>query len=231
VTGAFLTGRDAGSLVELAGGQRLLPEAAAAFAALAADARAAGFDLQIASAYRSFDRQLAIFNAKALGERAVLDDDDHPIDLRELDVDARIDAILRFSALPGASRHHWGTDLDVFDAAALPPGERVALSVAEVAPGAIFDPLHCWLDARIASGDSHGFYRPYDLDRGGVAPERWHLSYAPLATAFEEAFSAELLRECWCAPCASSLCWRPELEARLQELTDRYVLNVSPAPA
>ena len=35
---------------------------------------------------------------------------------------ARIDAILCWSALPGGSRHHWGTDCDVIDAAALPAG-------------------------------------------------------------------------------------------------------------
>ncbi len=34
----------------------------------------------------------------------------------------RVAAILVWSALPGASRHHWGTDCDVIDAAALPPG-------------------------------------------------------------------------------------------------------------
>ena len=34
----------------------------------------------------------------------------------------RIEAILRWSALPGASRHHWGTDLDLIDAHAIQPG-------------------------------------------------------------------------------------------------------------
>ena len=43
----------------------------------------------------------------------------------------------------------------------------------EVARGGVFDSLHSWLDARMAAGESHGFYRPYARDRGGVAPERW----------------------------------------------------------
>ena len=37
------------------------------------------------------------------------------------------DAILLWSALPGASRHHWGTDFDVFDRAAVPPDYRAAV--------------------------------------------------------------------------------------------------------
>ena len=35
--------------------------------------------------------------------------------------------ILEWSALPGASRHHWGSEFDVFDLAALPEGYRVQL--------------------------------------------------------------------------------------------------------
>ncbi len=34
-----------------------------------------------------------------------------------------------------------------------------------------------------------GFYRPYAVDRGGVHPEPWHLSYAPLAQQALAAFS------------------------------------------
>ncbi len=33
-----------------------------------------------------------------------------------------VDAILWLVGDPGGSRHHWGTDVDVIDAAAMPPG-------------------------------------------------------------------------------------------------------------
>ena len=69
----------------------------------------------------------------------------------------------------------------------MPPGYVLQLSPPEVAVGGIFDPLHRWLDERMAEDRSHGFFRPYAVDRGGVAPERWHLSYAPLATLCESA--------------------------------------------
>jgi LAS superfamily LD-carboxypeptidase LdcB len=225
-----LTGRDSTALEDVGSGLLLAREAAAAFARLAADARGAGFDLRIASAWRSFERQLAIFNGKACGERPVVDDEGRTCDLAALDVEARIHAILRYSALPGGSRHHWGTDIDVFDAACLPEGYRLALSTAEVAPGGLFDPLHCWLDARIDAGESHGFYRPYDRDRGGVAPERWHLSFAPLALRCQDQVDAQVLERCWEQPCAAQLCWRDELLARLPELVERYLRRVAPAP-
>jgi len=40
-------------------------------------------------------------------------------------------AILHWSALPGASRHHWGTEIDVIDRAALADGRKAQLIPAE----------------------------------------------------------------------------------------------------
>ena len=39
-----------------------------------------------------------------------------------------------------------------------------------------------------------GFYRPYASDRGGVQPEPWHLSYAPVARAGAGSVLARLLQ-------------------------------------
>lgn len=217
-----LTGRDDTHLVELAGGHCLQAAAAAAFARLQVAAADAGFQLAIASSYRSYERQRLIWNGKAAGERPVHDDAGNPVAILALPAAERIRAILRFSALPGTSRHHWGTDLDVYDAAAVPATYAPQLSPQEVAPAGPFDPLHCWLDARMAAGKSHGFYRPYGIDRGGVAPERWHLSYAPLAVPCTGRVSATLLQACWdCDPVPLLL--RVELEASLPELLAQYV--------
>lgn len=192
LTAQQLTGRDTSHLTTLACGNQLHALAANAFRALQAEARESGFDLSIASGFRSFERQCAIWNAKATGQRPVHDDNGHFIDLDALSPSARVHAIMRFSALPGTSRHHWGSDLDVFDAAAMPPGYQLALSPAEVAAGGLFDPLHCWLDTLMAKNQSHGFFRPYAVDRGGVAPERWHLSFAPLSRVCESACDSAL---------------------------------------
>ncbi len=219
-----LTGADDSHLVELEGGHRLQRAAAEAFRCLQRDAREAGFGLAIASSFRSFQRQLEIWNGKALGERPVHDDRGERVELAALAPRARLHAILRYSALPGTSRHHWGTDLDVYDAGALAAGESVQLLPSEVAPGGVFDALHNWLDARMAAGASHGFYRPYAADRGGVAPERWHLSFAPLALACGRCLSVGLLRECWSRELArDSLALREEVERALPEILQRYV--------
>ena len=74
-----------------------------------------------------------------------------------------IDAILTWSALPGASRHHWGSDIDVIDAAALGPGARAQLVAEEFAPGGRFERLNGWLDSNMGR---FGFFRPYATVQG-----------------------------------------------------------------
>jgi LAS superfamily LD-carboxypeptidase LdcB len=221
-----LTGRD-DSHIEWRDGVGLQADCWVALEALQARAAQAGFDLQVASGFRSFERQLAIWNRKARGEQTVHDDAGRPVDLAQLDDAGKLAAILRFSALPGTSRHHWGTDLDVFDAAAMPEAYRLQLVPEEVADDGMFGPMHRWLDAQMAAGSAEGFYRPYAEDRGGVAPERWHLSFAPAARSCESQLD--------CGPLAatleaSDLALCDAVLAGLPELVQRYV-EVPPAPA
>lgn len=220
ISDAQLTGLDASHLREVADGHWLHPLAAEAFAALQRDAAGEGFDLAVASSYRSFSRQARIWNGKFNGERPVHDDLGRPVDVLTLTAPDRVAAVLRFSALPGASRHHWGTDLDVFDAAAVPAGRGVHLVPSEVCAGGPFDPLHCWLDERMARDASHGFFRPYGLDRGGVAPERWHLSFATLSRDLERRMSPQLLRRAWEG---KDIACRELLDRDLPRLMARYV--------
>lgn len=153
-----------------------------------------GFQLRIASGYRSFERQLQIWNAKASGQRPVLDRDGLPINIRHLNEEALMYAILSWSALPGASRHHWGTDIDVFDAAAVGPNYQVQLTCAETQDGGVFSAMHRWLDAYLAEPASR-FFRPYPPQSYGIASEPWHLSYAAEAALFQRAQSIEKLAE------------------------------------
>jgi LAS superfamily LD-carboxypeptidase LdcB len=195
------------------------------FLRLRADAAAVGFDLQILSGFRDFQQQRSIWNRKATGLRAVLDSDARPLDITVMTPEELVFAILRWSALPGGSRHHWGTDLDVFDANTVPPGYEIELIPEEVDSGGMFGPLHDWLDERMAAGESHGFFRPYDLDRGGVAPERWHLSHGPVASGFEKAFTPAGLRE---AVETGELELTPTILAHLDTIHARFVINTSP---
>ncbi len=159
-------------------GHRLQADARDAFMAMQAAAAEAGFQLMPASSFRSFERQLTIWNGKFDGSRPLLDADSHPLDTLSLSEPERVRAILHWSALPGTSRHHWGTDLDVYDPTLLPPGKTLQLEPWEYEPGGYFHPLSRWLAANMAR---FGFYLPYHRDLGGVAIEPWHLSYRPLA--------------------------------------------------
>jgi len=163
--------------------------------ALQAEAAKAGFDLRVVSGWRGFARQSQIWDAKLTGERAVFDDAGCAVDMASCSPLQQVCAVLRWSALPGASRHHWGTDIDVVDAAAMPAGYAVQLTEAE--SRGMFAAFHAWLDERIANDQAFGFYRPYDRDRGGVGPEPWHLSYRPLAQQYAGVLTEAALRELW----------------------------------
>lgn len=153
-----------------------------AFGAMRAAAARAGLGLEAASAFRDFARQRDLWNAKYRGERPLLDAAGRPLDSARLDERQKIEAILLWTALPGASRHHWGTDLDVFDRRALPEGQRLRLVREEYAPDGVFGALTAWLDRHMRR---YGFYRPYGTGSTGTAPEPWHLSFAPVARAAE----------------------------------------------
>ena len=168
-----LIGRDDSALVSL--GQAQIHVAVLDdWSALCRDAKAAGFELAIASAHRSYERQLTIWNAKATGQREVLDRQEQAIDISRLDNAEKLQVLLYWSAIPGCSRHHWGTDIDVYDRAAVEPAYQLQLTAAEAS--GVFAPLHEWLDDRIASDRAYQFYRPY-CGQSGVAAEPWHLIY------------------------------------------------------
>lgn len=175
-----LLGLDESHLILVGRGpHRLTAATAAAFNDMQVAATDEGFNLQAASSWRSFERQLAIWNGKWRGERPLLDADNQPLDALQLDDMERLHAILRWSALPGTSRHHWGTDLDIYDPDSLPVGTRLALEPWEYEAGGWFADLGEWLGDHMAD---FGFFLPYakPLDAAqGVAYEPWHISFAP----------------------------------------------------
>jgi len=194
------------------------------FLELRDEAQRAGFELRILSGFRSFEQQLSIWNRKATGQLAVLDSNAKPLDITRLSERELVFAILRWSALPGASRHHWGTDLDVYDQAARPGGYEIELIPEEVDTGGMFAPLHEWLDRRIAAGRASGFFRPYDRDRNGVAPERWHVSHAPVATSHEPHLTTGLLRE---TVRGADMALKDVVLHHLDAIYDRFVMNIN----
>ncbi|CAM3739839.1 M15 family metallopeptidase [Rahnella bruchi] len=214
----MLTGRSDAHLVMLGEGpHRLQKEAIQAFEKMRQAASAAGFDLQPASTFRDFSRQLAIWNGKFRGERPVLDKNSQPVDISELTTAQRCELILRWSALPGASRHHWGSDLDVYDPSLLPADKKLQLEPWEYEEGGYFYPLNQWLSAHMAE---FGFYRPYAEDTGGVAIEPWHLSYRPLAQECEKLLSPQVLISAWTGQEVAAADW---LTGQMAEIFPRFI--------
>jgi len=220
-----LTGRTRDHLRDLSDPRcSLHKEAAVPFLAMRAAAAADGIDLVAFSSFRDFDRQLTIWNEKFCGRRPMQDRAGRVLNAGTLSPAERVAAILWWSALPGASRHHWGTDFDVMDLAALPEGYRIQVVPAEYQAGGPFERLTNWLDRRM---HAFGFYRPYTTDRGGVSPEPWHLSYAPVALRAERALSVTGLKD---VLAASEIEGKVEVLASLDEHFQRYVVDVDRPP-
>ena len=171
-----------------------------------------GIKLALISGYRSYQRQVTIWDEKYRGERDILDQDSHPI--KEFNNDEeKFCAISQWSAIPGASRHHWGTDIDVFDATSLENGYQLKLIPEEFSGNGPCEKLNHWLNQNLSS---YGFIRPYfsstenhmdsttnrDLSRKSttlkpISIEPWHISYLPLAQDYIQYITAEKLINTW----------------------------------
>ena len=116
-----------------------------AFLAMRETAVRAGIDLLPLSSFRDFERQRRIWNAKYRGERPALDRAGRPADLSHLAPEKRVETILLWSALPGASRHHWGSDIDVVDGRVVAGGYEPKLERLEFMRGGKFAALSRWL--------------------------------------------------------------------------------------
>ena len=194
------------------------------FLAMREAAALAGFDLVPVSSFRDFGRQRAIWNAKFRGERVALDRAGKPMDITALGPGARVEAILLWSALPGASRHHWGSDVDVADGKPMAAGYVPKLEVDEYRGGGPFAALSAWLGANMRR---FGFYRPYTRRGRGVQPEPWHLSYAPVAKPALARMSVRLLGR---AIRGADVEGEAEILARLPAIRERYLLDVDAPP-
>jgi LAS superfamily LD-carboxypeptidase LdcB len=225
LNGRQLTGRDRGHLVALEAPQCELHAAAVRpFLALREAAARAGFDLVPVSSFRDFARQRAIWNAKFRGERPALDRNGRPVDMAALDEGARVETILLWSALPGASRHHWGSDIDVAEGGALARGYRPRLELEEYRRGGPFAALSAWLGGNMRR---FGFYRPYTRRGRGVQPEPWHLSYAPVARPALARMSVRLLAD---AIAGAGVEGEAAILARMPSIRERYLLDVDAPP-
>lgn len=156
-------------------GINLRKEAYDAFLEMKRAAYQDGIDIEIVSSYRSFDRQLAIFERKYL--QYTEDEGMAPLEA--------IDKIIEYSTIPGTSRHHWGTDIDIIDASKKTEGDVLVTSKFE--EGGPFADLRVWMEEHARE---YGFYLVYtnESKRRGFKYEPWHYSYAPLSVPMLEIF-------------------------------------------
>ena len=126
-----------------------------------------GIHLQIRSATRNFYYQKGIWERKWTGATTLSDGTNVAKDLSTPKEKAL--KILEYSSMPGTSRHHWGTDIDLnsFSNAYFEKGEGKR----------IYD----WLTKNAAT---YGFCQPY-TPKGAERPhgyneEKWHWTYQPL---------------------------------------------------
>lgn len=195
-----LTGKSRTHLVPLpcphSSNHFLQPQAVRAFQALRKSAFKNGFNLQPASSFRDFKRQQLIWNGKFNGERKVHDDFGNAVDLTALSDWDKCRAILRWSALPGASRHHWGTEIDFWDPDRIPENQSLQLEPWEYEPDGYFADLSEWLADNLQKFD---FILPFmQIEKSKeVGCEPWHISYLPPAEQARRQFTPEILISSW----------------------------------
>ena len=146
----------------------LRAEAHDAFVEMKKAAYSDGIDLKVVSSYRNFARQEGIFERKF--ERYTDEDGMNPMDA--------IDKIIEYSTIPGTSRHHWGTDVDIIDG--YPKAEGDVLVPSKFGPGGPYENFKKWMDENAKVFDFHLVYTD-DPKRKGFKYEPWHYSFAPLS--------------------------------------------------
>jgi LAS superfamily LD-carboxypeptidase LdcB len=153
-------------------GKYLRKEAYEAFVKMASAAKQDGISLFIISATRNFEAQKRIWENKWEGRTLV-----EGQNLTEVtDLEKRAKLILLYSSMPGTSRHHWGTDMDLnsLENSYFDSGEGLK--------------IYQWLTTH---GAKYGFCQPYTskaAGRTGYEEEKWHWSYWPLSKELLSAY-------------------------------------------
>ncbi len=152
-------------------GMLLRKEAFESFRKMWEAARKDSVPLKIISSTRTFFQQKAIWEAKWSRFAKTTPDPT-----------ARAVRIMEYSAMPGASRHHWGTDIDLND-----------LNNPAFEAGGKYASVYDWLQK---NAHRFGFCQPY-TPKGAERPhgyneEKWHWTYQPLSAPMLEAYSRQI---------------------------------------
>jgi LAS superfamily LD-carboxypeptidase LdcB len=204
---------------------KLLREPAESLEELTSAARADGIDIWARSGHRTLGQQRYLWNAKYRGHEDVRWIDGSRVTLDSaMTAEDRVRRILAYTAFPGTSRHHWGTDVDIAQAyrdrcadyllshgtsGDDATGGATAPADGETATGE--DGAAADEDARAEAeaeaeclplqqwmgghAQEFGWCLVYDSARGGFQPEPWHWSYLPFAVPALARYVAEVTPE------------------------------------
>lgn len=164
-------------------------------------------DLKILSATRPFDIQKIIWEKKWLGQQtvngAVL-----PDSIKDMN---RALKILEWSSLPGTSRHHWGTDIDLNDVDTPYWNKPKGIEV------------YNWLQKNASNYGFCQVYSPMGEDRpNGYREEKWHWSYIPIARDLIKVYREQIKNKDINGFLGSE-------NAEIINVIEKYVLGINPA--
>ncbi len=144
-------------------------EALEAYLIMYEAAKAQGILLEIKSATRNFEYQKGIWERKWTGSTILSDGTN--LAKSQLTPEEKAKKILEYSSMPGTSRHHWGTDIDL---------NNFTNSWFENGEG---KKIYDWLQN---NANQYGFaqvYTPKGKERPhGYQEEKWHWSYLPISS-------------------------------------------------
>ncbi len=155
-------------------GYTLRKKANDAFLKMKTEAFKSGFKIKVVSSYRNYAHQNRIWERKFKKFTAA-----------GLSPIQAIHKIIEYSTIPGTSRHHWGTDIDIVDGNA--PQPKGLLLEENFEGNGPFCKFKVWMDEH---ANSFGFYLVYTdkENRKGFKYEPWHYSYAPLSIPMLKAY-------------------------------------------
>lgn len=148
-------------------GFKLRKEAYDAFIKLSAKALESDIHIQSVSSYRGFEHQNRIWQRKYERYTSM-----------GLSPKESLKKIIEYSTIPGTSRHHWGTDIDLIDGNVTQPNN--VLHPNHFEGSGCFSKFKSWMDT---NANDFGFYLVYtnSKERKGFKYEPWHYSYQPLS--------------------------------------------------
>jgi len=169
-----LIGKENSAIIGDTYSSKMHKEAKVAFEKMKVAALKDGINIEVVSAYRSFQKQKSIFENKY---KKFTKEGLTPIEV--------VEKIIEYSTIPGTSRHHWGTDIDIIDANY--PKPKNVLKEENFYGNGPYCKLKEWMDRH---SESYGFYEVYtkNPNRKGFKHEPWHFSYAPVSIPMLEAY-------------------------------------------